>query len=438
MSTVREWKAREKMGNEQSGKTKGYAALVEGRFLRNLFGFPKEQKTRIGKALMKAVRILDELIGTVTRYITLSRKKIDSNKIVFAAFQNTYTCNGKYIAEKMIEQNLGYDMVFIVDEEFCDQAENMGFPPQVRLVPRYSYESFLELATAKIWIDNALNCIWKGIPKRRDQIYLNTWHGSLGIKRLSGGKKWRLIAKHADRVIDYFITDSKFEEDVFRASFWPHVKGLKFGHARNDMFFDPEKMKELRTKVYQNYQLDEEVHTVLYAPTFRDNKKDISAIRLDCTELKNVLERKFGGKWQVITRLHFHNAKNENAQELFGADADIIDACAYPDIQELLAAVDIGITDYSSWIFDFVLTGKPAFIYAEDIEKYRNSRGFYYSLNDTPFMIADSNQMLENNIELFDEAKYLKERERFLKKMGCYEKGHAAERIVEYICSQTK
>jgi CDP-glycerol glycerophosphotransferase len=105
-------------------------------------------------------------------------------------------------------------------------------------------------------------------------------------------------------------------------------------------------------------------------------------------------------------------------------------------MQELMAAVDVGITDYSSWIFDYLFTGRPAFIYAADIENYVNSRGFYYSLTETPFMIADSNTALCNNIANFEQADFDKKVQKFLEGKGCYEKGTATESTVEFIRQQ--
>ena len=66
---------------------------------------------------------------------------------------------------------------------------------------------------------------------------MNVWHGSLGIKVLGGDKHWIKVARHADKLIDYFVTDSAFDEHVFSESFWPSAKFLKVGHPRNDIFF---------------------------------------------------------------------------------------------------------------------------------------------------------------------------------------------------------
>ncbi|MBQ2202284.1 MAG: CDP-glycerol glycerophosphotransferase family protein, partial [Clostridia bacterium] len=102
-------------------------------------------------------------------------------------------------------------------------------------------------------------------------------------------------------------------------------------------------------------------------------------------------------------------------------------------IQEIMLVADAAITDYSSWIYDYILTGKPGFIFATDIKSYDQERGFYFPLSSTPFPIAKNNEELENNILQFDEAHYQTEVEAFLKDKGCFENGDAAKRTADLI-----
>lgn len=102
-------------------------------------------------------------------------------------------------------------------------------------------------------------------------------------------------------------------------------------------------------------------------------------------------------------------------------------------MQELLLCTDVGLTDYSSWIFDFVLSGKPGFIIELNLEDYENARGFYYPIDTTPFPIAMNSEELAANIRKFDAEKYEKDKDVFLAARGCMEDGHASERIVEKI-----
>lgn len=111
----------------------------------------------------------------------------------------------------------------------------------------------------------------------------------------------------------------------------------------------------------------------------------------------------------------------------------VIDVTDYPDIQELLAVADVVITDYSSAIFDFMLTEKPGFLLAEDYENYKDMRGLYYPLEETPFPLARSEEELLENIAGFDEDAYKEKVRQFLHRKGTREDGNAAKRVVGLI-----
>ncbi|MCM1251499.1 MAG: CDP-glycerol glycerophosphotransferase family protein [Clostridium sp.] len=267
---------------------KVFIGLAEGNALRKI-------GSHFRTSLRTMIQSMDEFMGTVLRFILFSGVEINRKRIVFATFQNTYTCNCKYIAQELLKRKLDYEIIFIVDKICFDNKDLSAVPEGVKLVKRDSFESFFALATAHFWVDNALNCIWKAMPKKRGQIYLNTWHGSLGIKKLDGDAKWKKIAGKGNKLIDFFITNSEFEEDVFKNSFFPDVNCLRYGHPRNDMFFDAERMLEMKWKVYAHYGIDENAKTVLYAPTFRDDKNDINAIKINCKTLLNSLKSVSGG-----------------------------------------------------------------------------------------------------------------------------------------------
>ena len=229
------------------------------------------------------------------------------------------------------------------------------------------------------------------------------------------------------------ITNSAFENDVFEESYWQSTPKTMLGHARNDMFFDEDCMQELKKKVCDCYGIDENTHILLYAPTFRSDK-DTQPFDLDYSRLYTALNEKYPGKWKLMLRYHFHNRKKNDFDE---ADY-IINATDYPDIQELMAAADIGITDYSSWIYDFMLTRRPCFIYASDLKEYNEDRGFYYKLETTPFMIAENTKQLCSNIKNFDRDTYERKLDCFLDDKGCMEDGMASRRIVDFMMEYLK
>lgn len=364
---------------------------------------------------------------------------IQKYKIVFDNFNgNSYGCNPKYIAEEIIKRNLPYELVWLVKNVKAETRKNV-FPSQIRLVGITSKQALKELAEAKIWIDNQRKNYFlkKGLTKKEGQYYIQTWHGSFGIKKLDADVKafneewnqeWVKRAKYESSVMDYFISNSTFDNEVVAKALWFDNEIKQFGHPRNDIFFKD--TKEIRKKVCKYYDIPENKKIFLYVPSFRDNG-DINWYNIDYNKILEALTAKFGGEWICISRLHPRAKKFDKV--LIPECDNVVDGTFYPDIQELLVSADVACTDYSSCIYDFILSKKPGFIYATDIEKYNTSRGFYFSLEDGPCPVAKDNNEFVRNIESFDIDKYQQKVELFLESKGSMEDGHASERVVDLI-----
>lgn len=404
--------------------------LVEGRLLQVTF-------RAIGQGICRAVNgvrwRIDKLLSMPARAILCKNTPVDPHKVMFMTFNNEYMCNQKYICEELLRRKLPLDLVWAVTEK---QKRRGGYPKGVRLVVRGSYEFFKEMTSAKVWIDNALCFVWDPVRKKDGQFYLQTWHGSMGLKRIGKedvkDRKWISAAERAGKWTDVIVSDSTFETGVFRETHWPETKVLELGHARNDIFFKSEKEKaEIDARVRKWFGLGENTKVALYAPTFRAGDAD-DTYDLDHERFLDALEKRFGGEWALLNRYHFKT----KAARKNGADKGkerILSATDYPDIQELMVAADAGVTDYSSWICDFILTGRPGFIYAPDLASYDKERGFYYPLEELPYPVAETNDELEEKVLAFDEAGCPERCRAFLKARGCCEQGTASAKIADMI-----
>lgn len=400
-------------------------AAFEGKLLRKSFYF---LFVKLPSTLVKKV---DGFCGRVLRRLYCLVAPVDNKKIVFMTYSDDYACNPKYIAEEILRQELPWDLVWVVPSTGSMRASH--FPEPIRRVRRNSFYACREIATAKVWIDNSINFLWyAGIAKKKEQVYIETWHGSMGIKRVGKNdvknKKWVKVAKKCGEITSYCISNSTFESDVYRTTHWPKTPIWLFGHPRNDDLFNAAKCAEARTKILEQYNLQESDRFILYAPTFRDSGH-MDCYDIDYMALVAALEERFGGSWKVLLRLHFHDRKHKIKKDVF--PECVVNVTKYPDMQELMMAADAGITDYSSWAYDYVLTRRPLFIYATDLDEYNTERGLYYPLETTPFAIATNNADLIQSIKIFNENDYQHRIDNFLLDKGCVEDGHAAERVVE-------
>lgn len=381
-------------------------------------------------------KIKQKIISYISKFLLFFIKRfapIKKNQILFITYQGNYNCNARAIADEIIRQKLPYKLYWAVRKVNLKDLEQ--YPKELNIVRRDKFKFYKAVATSKIIIDNSTGFAFMNLKKRKGQIILQTWHGSMGFKRLDpasvSDKNWVKKAEYLGKVTDYCITDSKFEEDVFRGSYWPNTEFLKYGHARNDMLFNKNgEFKKYKEKVRKMYKLSKDTKIALYAPTFRENYS-FESYNLDYDKLKEALEKRFGGKWVILVRFHFRLRNLEIPKKYI---KHVINVTDYNDMQELLCASDLGITDYSSWMCDYVLTNRPGFLYASDIQEYINDeRGFYYSLSSTPFPVAKNNKELYDKIINFDDKKYQKEIKEYLKRLGCYEKGEACKKIVNKI-----
>ena len=365
---------------------------------------------------------------------------IEENKIVIDNFNGgSYGCNPKYITEELLKRNKNYDIVWLV-KSVKNETQKGYFPQGIRLVGYGTKQALKELASAKLWIDNQRKnyFIKKGLTKKEGQYFIQTWHGSLGIKKLDADveaftneykQEWVDRAKFDSSMWDYLLTNSDFENNIFRRALWFNNEIKQFGHPRNDIFFKD--YTEIKNKVHQFFGIPNYKKILLYVPSFRDDG-DIECYKLDYNKILKSLEKKFGSEWVCISRLH-PRAKKFDSEIIPEDNPNIIDGTFYPDIQELLVSSDSAISDYSSCIFDFMMSRKPGFIFATDIEKFNTDRGFYYPLETTPFPISRNNEQMIEKIENFDIEKYKKDIEEFIKNKGCTEDGHASERTADLI-----
>lgn len=359
---------------------------------------------------------------------------VENNKIIFRTFNGGYNCNPKYIAEEIIRQNLPYKLVWVVNKNILTFIDD--FPKdRIKLVMNDTPEEIKETSTAKIIIDNERRTTYidRGILKRPEQIYIQTFHGSLGIKKTGVDRKD--ATKHALRIckidssqIDFLTSNGTYTTNFFKKMFWNYGKILEYGHPRNDIFFKSNENIKKKICRYFNIQPDKKI--LLYAPTLRESGS-LDCYSLNFEKLIQAITKKFSGEWVIIKRLH--PLLLDRQDEFVPQGTNIIDGTNYPDMQELLASIDILITDYSSCIYDFMLSYKPGFIFAADIKKYDNERGLYYPLTSTPFPVAENNDELIKNIENFDYETYKIKVKKFLDGKGCIDDGHASERVVELI-----
>lgn len=350
---------------------------------------------------------------------------IEKNKIIFWANSfKQYGCSPKYITEYVYANYpKEFDLVWVFERGVKVPKELYG---KARVVYYFSLEYLKELHTAKFVVCNMRTgsaYYWK---KRKEQIYIQTWHSSLRLKKIEGDAEEYLSdayiedCKEDSKKIDLLLSGCRFSTDIFKCSFWYDGQIMECGTPRCDILINQD--SNVRNKVYGFFNIDNSKKLLVYAPTFRSNKAS-DFLGMDFTRLNKAL----GVDWTIGARLH----PNVLADVI---PDGAISMSSYPDMQELLVAADILITDFSSSMFDMAISGKPCILYAPDLEEYlEKERGMYFDIHELPFKIARSMDELEYLLRDFDLKKYQEDVDSFMKSIESFEDGHAAERVYNYI-----
>lgn len=346
---------------------------------------------------------------------------INRKKIVFSSFRGRqFSDNPKAIYEGLVKDS---------DLELVWIANPGVVPDTVKSVPENSFKSLYELATAGVWIDNCRKKLW--IRKRKGQFYIQTWHGNIAIKKIEADAvltpSYVKMAKHDSAMADLFLSGSKWVTNVFKEAFWYDGEILELGYPRSDILYND---RELTAgKVREFYHLSPDTKLLLYAPTFR-NSKDLSCYHFDYGGMLDALHRRWGGEWKILLRLHPNLSKLQN---LITFNDRALNGLLYQEINELIVACEVLVTDYSSCMFDALEADKKVFIYATDLKAYDAERGCYFSFDTLPFPLAETNDQLLKSVEDFDEDAYAREAALFKERVGLYNDGHATERVVSNI-----
>lgn len=364
---------------------------------------------------------------------TYSAMPIKENKIIMWSNSfRSYGCNPKYIAEYLLENHPNeFDIVWVIDAQLPVPE---SIPEGIRLVRYFSKEYLYELHTAKFVICNARTSesyLWN---KRKEQVYIQTWHSSLRLKTIEKDAEKTLpeiyisAAKGDSKKIDYIISGCRFSSRIFKESFWYDGCVLECGTPRIDFLLKESNSRELLEKA----NLSDEYRYVLYAPTFRTD--DGYNYNFNFEKLVETCEKRFGGKWKVLYRLHPNLIFRIKEHKL----PDVcIDVCGYSDMQELVAVSDFMITDYSSCMFDMMYIKKPCLLYMPDFLEYtQKERELYFNIKELPFLQAYTEDEIFGTIDSFENEEYQTNIQHFLGKIGSFENGCACESIAEVIIKE--
>ncbi|WP_302579569.1 CDP-glycerol glycerophosphotransferase family protein [Clostridium saudiense] len=351
---------------------------------------------------------------------------VSKNKVVIFNYNGKgYGDNPKYVAKEIYKTDKNAKIVWLV------QKEDKMMPNFIKQVKFYSLLGMITCASSKVWISNARLPLF--LIKKKNQIYFQLWHGGCGPKKIEGAAKDKLIrwyisaAKHDSKMADYLVSNSKFNSEIFKKYFWYSGEILNYGSPRHDIFFYNN--NEVLDRVDRVLGISKDKKVILYAPTFRDDKK-LDIYKWDYQAVIEAMNRKYGGDWVFICRLHPNISFLDTE---LNYSNNIINGSKYDDMQELIKRADLVITDYSGVMMQAALARKLVLLLIPDKDKYKNDRGLCIDIEKTPFLQGNSYNDLIELINSHNSEVYSEKLDEYLSKFGFYDDGHASERVASMI-----
>lgn len=376
----------------------------------------KYSPSRILGALRR--RQLDWFRGAIYRIFS---KLPLTESILFESFQGKVIGDNPFaIFTEVQSRNTNADLLFTVNAK--TQA------PSGAIAVRHGSIAWLRaLATSRVLVNNT------NFPgyfrKRAAQKYIQTWHGT-PLKRLGRdivdvvptGSYLKMMDREA-AFWDYLISPSSYCTELFPTTFGFSGKIIETGYPRNDILTT---RASARDQIRRSLGIEDNKLVVLYAPTWRDTNRTATGN----WKPVNFLGEDLGPGVTVLFRGHTNTHQAHTYRVAKGA----IDVTDYKNVAELYLAADVLVTDYSSSMFDFSVTGKPMIFLAPDLDDYVSKRGFYFdfeALAPGP-ILRDSSKLSETlkNIESV-KAEYAKRYLSWKQKFNALEDGQSSKRVVD-------
>lgn len=355
------------------------------------------------------------------------------NRILFSAFGGKmYGCNAKYVFENLYHSYGGAcEYIWVIDDKSQIPSEY-----KVTAIKKKTLGYIFYQITSKVIVISHPPEPY--LHKRKRQIIINTGHGGGAYK--AGGFNAAFCSRAEKNYMkymrniragltDYVISSCEIFSRIFSSETELNIDKRKFlpiGMPRNDIMFSSGAQKKARHKVCTLIGIDEHSAIVLYAPTFRGNRRNVEKmdVKFDVKKISRAVTSRL--KKDVVVLYRHHIIDDTKLPQS-------IDVSGYPDMQELLAAADLFITDYSSSMWDFSFTKKPGFLYTPDLVEYETMTKFHTPMENWPYRCAMDIEELCSEIMNYDEQKASMKIREHHNLLGSYENGTATSKICEII-----
>ena len=328
-----------------------------------------------------------------------------------------------------------FSVYMVVDDNTIEPAKARiafyGYQ-NVQFVLRNTDEYKYLLATCKYLItDNSFPPYYM---KRKDQVVLNTWHGTplktLGRCDIENSSSIANVQKNYI-MSDYVLFPNTYTRDIFMEDYC--LKNIMTNevvladYPRNVAFFN----EALKNKIKDQYDLQGK-EIFAYLPTWRGSSRhaNVQKQKEIILDYLNQIDNQLTNQQILYVNLHF----------LIGNQIDLsqmkhirIFPSEY-ETYDFLNVCDVLITDYSSVFFDYAVSQKKIVLFTYDLDEYMSERGMYFSIEELPFPRVDNVDDLMKELNQKDYTSY----ESFLKQFCLYASPDTVKRLLDLLVNNQR
>lgn len=385
----------------------GVRVAVEGTTVRIAAPIDPAYETSEGQATLEG------------RYV--AHRGATENAVFFESFYGrTVGCNPQAIDRALVAQ--APDIVrywSVVDL-------SVAVPDGAIAVVEGSPEWWRARAAARLLVVN--DWLRRRFARKPGQTVLQTWHGT-PLKRLAlhrpgfDPRRMAAVVKESRRW-DVLLAQNTYSERILRKAYAFLGRPIWVeGYPRNDALVTGD-----ASAIRADLGIADGERVLLYAPTWRDDRTEMVDF-IDAEELAR--------RTDSVVLVRGHSRTIDTGRDRAGAR--VIDVTGYPETSKLLLAADALITDYSSVMFDFSVTGKPMYFLVPDLDHYRGElRGFYFDLaTRAPGPLVHSqDELVAALADSGHEKVYAERYDAWRAQFNPRDDGHSAERVVARILDQ--
>lgn len=372
------------------------------------------------------------LVYYLCRLLPVKKKRV----LCIMTHDDGESSNVSLAVKALKELSVGYTFAYITKKETLE-VKGLG---SIKPLLSFFFTKPYQLSRAQTILMDNVFLPFAYLSRRRGVKVIQLWHGTGTIKKFGqdvNTGRLKELERKANRNITHLIVNSEETKKLYAKTFGiDEDRVYPIGLPKTDEVIrriqEEEKLGLNRDKeaVYRRYAIPDHAKLVLYAPTFRDQQLDGADTLNQLFELKKGLPENY----YLGLKLHPYIAE---ACEGIRLPQGVCQMSFDTDTNSLLMASDILITDYSSIIFEFCLTGRPMLFYAYDLKEFSNhGRGFYYEYEsyvpgpvvataEEAAAVIRENRFDADDITHFKDRNYL------------YPDGKATERLLQIIEDET-